>query len=138
MLRAFLAVVLSLFGLVIAQAGEDESEQVLRKAVFFSLGTVGRGGGTSAETKALHALLARPDAVARFESMLASENLIVKAYGLAGLKYLKHPKYEERARATVGISGEFQMITGDVVRRVTLEEFIERLDRDYADLPGAK
>lgn len=119
-----------------ASAGPtEEAEQVLRKSEYFVLGILGRGGGSSPQTAALRQLLATPDAATRFEKWLASEQPALRAYGLAGLKYLRSPKYAEKARAAAAWPGVLPMITGDVARRVTFAEFLERLDRDYPELP---
>jgi hypothetical protein len=110
-------------------------EAILRGSQAFALGRVGRGGSTSPETKALRELLSQPGAVARCEALFRSGNPITRAYALAGLKYARSPRYRTLARQAPGAPANVRMITGDVVRRVSLREVVTRLDRDYPSLP---
>ncbi|MBS0657481.1 MAG: hypothetical protein JSR82_04445 [Verrucomicrobia bacterium] len=113
----------------------DDAEQVLRQSEYFVLGTLGRGGGSSPQTRALRQLLAAPDAVARCEKLLASGQPALRAYGLAGLKFARSPKFAEQARVAATWPGTVPMITGDVARQVSFAEFLQRLERDYPELP---
>lgn len=116
-------------------ATSDDAEGILRKSEYFVLGVLGRGGGSSPQTAAMRKLLGQPDAVARFEGMCADANPVIKAYGLAGLKFAGSPKFAEKARAAAQLEGKVSMITGDVARRVSFAEFLTRLERDYPALP---
>lgn len=122
----------------LARAGDaagGNPEAVLRGSEYFVLGVLGRGGGTSRETKALRELLRQPDAAARCEAFIATGSPVLKAYGLAGLKYLGSPKFAVHSRALAQSQEKVPMIRGDVARQISFREFLERLDRDYPHLP---
>ncbi|MBS0659582.1 MAG: hypothetical protein JSR82_15170 [Verrucomicrobia bacterium] len=126
---------LNFVGGLSAQPAAGAPERILQQSPGIALGTVGRGGGLSEEAKALRALLRQPGATARLEALFRTGSPIAQAYALAGLKYAGSPRYRSLARRAITRPGQLRMITGDVVRRVSWREFMQRLDRDYPTLP---
>lgn len=113
----------------------DSPERILQRSPGIALGTVGRGGGLSEEAKALRALVRQSGAAARLEALFRHGGPMAQAYALAGLKYAGSPRYRALARRAASRPGQLRMITGDVVRRVSWREFVQRLEQDYPTLP---
>jgi len=98
MMRMWVISALLFFPILQPAQTVDANFERLSKIVVFAFGGVGFSGATSPGEKDYKVILSRPSAMAEFERLYSSGNIMAKCYALVGIHRLSPQRFRELAR----------------------------------------
>jgi hypothetical protein len=112
----------------------DATFEHLTKVRLFAFGGVGYSGVTSLGEKDYKALLSRPSAMADFEKLYSSGNLMAKCYALVGIRRLSPQRFRTLAQPLRNSKEEVATMHGCLMSHEPLGAIINQIESGrYSD-----
>ena len=110
-----------------AQAVDADFER-LSKIGVFAFGGVGFSGATSPGEKDYKAILSRPSALADFERLYSSGNMMAKCYALVGIRRLSPQRFRELAGSLHTSKEQVVTMHGCIMSQEPLSVIIKQIE----------
>jgi hypothetical protein len=128
MRRMWVISALLFFATVQAAQTVDAAFERLTKVGLFAFGGVGYSGTTSPGEKDYKAILSRPSAMADFERLYSSGNIMAKCYALVGMRRLKPQRFRELAQPLDNSKEEVTTMHGCLMSHELLGVIITQIE----------
>lgn len=106
----------------------DATLERLAKVSTFAFGGVGFAGVTSLGEKDYKVILSRPSALADFEKLFSSGNLMAKCYALVGIRKLSPGRFEELAKPLRASRDKVMTMHGCIVASEPLGAIVGQIE----------
>jgi hypothetical protein len=106
----------------------DETFERLAKVEIFAFGPVGYAGTTSAGEKDYKAILSRPTALADFERLYSSGNVMAKAYALVGIRNFSPERFIALAQPMRNSKERITTMHGCIVSHESLGAIVKQIE----------